>query len=175
MTAEERLHSVVDDEAEVFLTDCRHHYLEVAAKLKCPAKVETALIVVGRSSAKKYVDVCTKALKAHRMIMVASRGINLGKLVSVVEQVKQTSGRVTQMNKMFLQLSLINPSLPASDSTKNIQIFFGDDIDGDETQSALREIKGHKVFEVPCMGIILSLDEVSKSEFGDWTVQVKGQ
>lgn len=175
MTGEERLRSVIEDESAVFLTDCRHHYLDVASKLKCPAKVETAVIVVGTSSAKKYVEACTKALQSHKMIMLASRGINLAKLVSVVEQVKQSMGRVTQMNKMYIQLSLINPSLAAKDSTKNIQIFFGDETVGDKTQSALREIKGHKVFEVPCMNIVLSLNEVSKSEFSDWTVQVKGQ
>ncbi|SGZ51054.1 CIC11C00000005147 [Sungouiella intermedia] len=175
MTGEERLQSVAEDESKVFVSDCRHQYLEVTAKLKCPSNVDTAVIVVGNSGAKKYLDACTKALQSHKVIMVASQGINLAKLVSVVEQVKQQSGRISQMNKMYVQLSLINPKFLASDSIKNVQIFFGDEIVGDKTESALREIKGHKVFEVPCMSIILSLEEVPKADFGDWTIQVKGQ
>lgn len=178
-SGEERLHSVTIEEHEVFVTDCRHLYLEVAGKLASTAKVDSAVVFIANAPAKKYVEICQKILQEHEVILMAGRGSELKKLVSVVEQVKQTSkGRISQMNKLFRQPSLINPSYAAQHSTKNVQIFFGDEISGNSApEAALKEIKGHKVYDVPCMAVVLTKGEaeVAKSAFPEWSVQVKGQ
>lgn len=178
-SGQERLHTVKSEESEVFVTDCRHLYLDVASKLAISPKVESALTVIASSPAKKYIEVCQTALNDHTMIMIVAQGSDLQKLVSVVEQVKSNSeGRISQMNKCFTQLSLINPSYAAQHSMKNVQIFFGDDVEGKApAEDALKEIKGHKVYDVPCMSVVLAKGDIesSKTAFSEWSVQVKGQ
>lgn len=177
-SGEERLLLVTTEEQEVFVTDCRQLYLDTTAKLGHTPKVDTELIVVGKLPAKKYLQVCKSALATQGAVMIVAKGPEVAKLVSVVEQAKQnTKGRVAQLNKLFRQPSLINPSYAATNSMKNVQIFFGDDTDSNiSASSVLKEIKGHKVYDVPCMAVLLATgDKISSSGLDGWTVQVKGQ
>lgn len=176
-TGEERLHLVLHEESEVFTTDCRQLFLDTAAKLGHTPKIEKELIIVTKTDKIDFLELCKTALQTHKVVMLVARASELPKLVSVVEQTKSSAkGRVAQINRIFTQPSLINPGTPTSHSIKNVQIFFGDEIESNPTtQSALKEIKGHKVFEVPCMAVILaSGSEILKTAPEGWTLQVKG-
>lgn len=178
-SGEERLNSVATDERDVFVTDCRHLYLEFCAKLKRKPSIESALIIIGKNPAKRYVERCKLSLDTHHVIVVVARGPELSKLVAVVEQIKsRTKGKVTQMNKIFRQSSLINPGYSAQNSISNVQMFFGDEIDSlSPSEAARKEIKGHKVYDVACMAVVLVDGEVRVShlDYPDWTIQGKAQ
>lgn len=177
-TGEERLRLVIQEENDVFTTDCRQLFLDTAAKLGHTPKIEKELIIVTKTDKADYLELCKAALQTYKVVMIVARASELPKLVSVVEQTRNSAkGRVAQINRLFTQPSLINPGTPACQSIKNVQIFFGDEIESNSTSaSVLKEIKGHKVFEVPCMAVILATGgENLKSAPEGWTLQVKGQ
>lgn len=173
-SGEERLKEISRDEEDVFVTDSRHLYLGCAKSGKFAPKIEDALIIIAKNTvAKKYVDTVRDALNDHKAVLLVAKGNELKKLVSVVEQVKQKSGKLSQFNKLTKQPSLINPSYSPQHSINNVKVFFGDEIETlAPEESALREIKGHKVYDVPCLNILLvSGVELSQSDFADWTSQ----
>ncbi|KAJ8140711.1 hypothetical protein OY671_006105 [Metschnikowia pulcherrima] len=181
----EKVKSVCDNEARAFQSKCRQWYVDDTKELGLPAKIEEAVILVGQSPAKAYVQASINAIQSHHAVLIAGKGSNLGKAVAVAEQVKsQLTGRVAQFNKASLHSSLVNPAYKPTASVKNIEVFLKDgesSQDSTNLQSseqaandALREIKGHKVYQVPSMAILLVADaSVKGKSLAGSTYQVK--
>lgn len=171
-TGEERLQEILTEEADVLTTESRQLYIDVSKKLKVSPKLDDALIIITRNTvSKKYLEASLEALEKHKAVILVAKGPELNKLVSVVEQIKQ-KGDVKQLNKLTQQLSLINPSYSPQHSINNIKVFFGDDLSSqDAEKTALREIKGHKVYDVPVLSVLLVKVEVNPADFAGWTIQ----
>lgn len=167
-----RLTEVVSEENETFRKDCCTLYVECTATLGVLPKLDDALFVLGAANAKKYTDAAVAALDRHNVVMVAGRGEHVRKAVTVVEQTKQrTPGRVEQLNKLSLEPSLINPAFKLEASAKNVQAFYGD---VDSSKDVAREIRGHKVYTVPTLAVVLVRGSmVPDGQFKEWTRQTK--
>lgn len=181
--ATEKVKEVNDKEARAFRLVCRQLYVDSATELNLPTKVEEAVVIVGMSPAKAYVQVSSTALREFKTVLIAGKGGNLGKAVAVAEQVKQQlEGYMVQFNKASLHSSLINPAYKPSASLKNIQVFLNEIEASQESMGppsseqtmndALREIQGHKVYQVPSIAILLVRDTpVAEGKLPKWTRQ----
>lgn len=150
--------------------------MDVSDALKLPPKMEASLVHVSRNTpSQRLVEKSIKTLNNENGILLTARGNEVKKLVAVIEQIKQQGPKkLRQLNRISIQPSLINPSYNAKHSIPNIQAFYGDEITTTSTEIALtKEIKGHKVYDVPAMSVLLlKLSvEVPYSKFSDWTFQ----
>ncbi|KAF5209080.1 hypothetical protein E0198_004355 [Clavispora lusitaniae] len=181
LSEKDRLLEVISEELDAFTSDSRNDYLEAAKKLGVTAKVDEAVVVIGNEPAPKYVASCTELLQKYKVVLLAASGRNLQKLVAVAEQIKHASNsQIAQFNKVSTQPSLINPAYRAEQSMKNVQVFFGDDTasqsdtpsQSDSASAALREIRGHKVYDVPCLRIILAQNtDIPANGLSGWSLQ----
>lgn len=175
MLATQRLEELVSEELAALTTDTRHVYLDVTKRLSVLPKVDEAVVIVQNGLVRKYTSGVSELLRTHPVLVLAGCGKNIQKLVAVVELVKQQTS-LTQFNQISTQPSLINPEYKAEKSTKNIQVFFGDDIvspSEDAAGAARREIRGHKVYDVPCLTVVLTTSQVQVPVSGlhGWSMQ----
>ena len=181
LSEKDKLLEVISEELDAFTSDSRNDYLEAAKKLGVTAKVDEAVVIIGNEPAPKYVALCTELLQKYKVVLLAASGRNLQKLVGVAEQIKHASNsQISQFNKVSTQPSLINPAYRAEQSMKNVQVFFGDDTasqsdtpsQSDSASAALREIRGHKVYDVPCLRIILAQNtDIPANGLSGWSLQ----
>lgn len=172
----EKVTEVVDSENNAFRDYCRDLYAAALKDLGITLDLEGAVFVMGGSPAKKYTGAVSKALETKKAVIIAGRGEQIAKCVSVAEQVKKdASQRVVQLNKASLHPSLLNPSYKASASTKNVEVYFGgiNALESSAEGDALREIKGHKVYQVPALAILLVSVEPPAGKLATWSKQTK--
>lgn len=175
MLAPERLKQLLEEELEAFTTDTRHVYLDVAKQLSVLPKVDEAAVIVQNGLVPKYTSAWSDLLQKQPVVVMAACGKNIQKLVAAVELLKQSTP-LTQFNQISTQPSLVNPAYKPEKSTKNVQVFFGDDIvssSQDAAGAARREIQGHKVYDVPCLTVALATSEVKIPVGGlnGWSMQ----
>lgn len=175
MLATQRLEELLQEELAAFTTDTRHTYLDVVKRLSVPAKVDEAAVIVQNGPVHKYAATYTALLHTRQVLVMAACGKNIQKLVAVVELLKQKM-LLTQLSQISTQPSLINPAYKPEKSTKNVQVFFGDDIVADSSDAAgaaRREVRGHKVYDVPCLTVVLATSEVRIPSGGlqGWSMQ----
>lgn len=165
-----QLTETVEEEAAVFLTDMRTVYLSILEKLNMAPS--DGFHIITKETVPKTLSATAKGLlEKNQPVMFAAKGTDIKKLVAIAELSKVKS--VTQLNKIELQRSLINPSYSAEKSLANVEVFFGNHVKPDSQnreKQALREVRGHKVYEVPSMMIFLLPGNV-KGDLPDWTVQ----
>lgn len=122
-----RLEEILDEEKGSFLQEARENYVKLADVAKITPNLEEAVFVIGSSPVKKYTSKASAALKKHKAILLAAKGQLLGKLVSIVEMIKQqTEGRVVQLNRASLTDSLVNPEFKPGASLNNVLAFFNE-------------------------------------------------
>ncbi|OBA21160.1 hypothetical protein METBIDRAFT_176310 [Metschnikowia bicuspidata var. bicuspidata NRRL YB-4993] len=177
------VNEILESETGAFRNACRQWYVDGTTELGLPVKVEEAAMLVGSSPAKTYTQLSLAAFETHQSVLIGGKGSHLSKAIAVAEQVKQTTkARFVQFNKASLHSSLINPAYKPSASLKNIEVFLRDGESTQEdlatqssqpsTNDVLREIKGHKVYKVPSIAILLVKDtQVAEEKLLGWTRQ----
>lgn len=167
---EDQLSNVVAEELDVLIAET-NELLRKAKKLLSLLSQQTQNpILVNSQPTSNYVDQALDSLAKDKFVMLAAKNPACAKLVATAEIVKQKHPTVvTQFNQITSQSSLINPGRPARLSTKNVQLFFDEDI-GSSRDAALKEIKGHTVYEVAGMRVILT-EGRTKVEMEGWTRQ----
>lgn len=194
---DQRLKEILDEEKESARRIVREDYVAFTSTAHLRPNLEEAVIIVDSMPVKKYAAQAASALETHKAILLAGRGNHLGKLISVVEQVKvRVPGRVYQHNQASLTDSLINPDIKLESNLLNVIAFFSDfsasvnprvkaengegalSTDSNDTKaanamrsSALKLIHGPKVYQIPTMSIILAKDDVAVPK--GWSKQVK--
>lgn len=128
------LEEILNDEIESFRQEARQTYVKLADVAQITPNLEEAVLIIGSSPAKRYTSIAIAALNKHKIILLAGKGLLLGKLVSIVELIKQrTEGRVVQLNRASLTESLVNPEFKPNASLNNVRAFFGDKVDTDKS------------------------------------------
>lgn len=167
---------ISNEEQEVFVTESRELYVEVSSVLNVSPKMDTSVFPISRNTpVERSIQQAIESLNNDKLALLTSKGNEVKKLVAIVEQIKQKGPKdLQQLNRLSLLPSLINPSYASKHSIANIQAFFGDEIEmGDQEKAARKEIQGHKVYDIPCLSILLvrKAVNVTASKLPEWNTQ----
>lgn len=174
-TGAARLEEISKGEADVLLDDSADLLLKTCNTAGVSARPDRSVVIAGRNTtSEEMIRAAIGSLEASKAVLIVATSKAIPRAVSAVEQLK-LSRKLTQLNRVSLQPSLINPGYSPAQSIPNIQAFFGDEEDPGKSKEAAtrREINGHKVYDVPCLSIVLfdnSVD-IQASKFKGWTVQ----
>lgn len=175
-TGEERLAEISKEEHDVFVVEARELYVEVSDVLKVQPKMDSSVYPITRNTTvDRPVQNAITALKTDNIALLSARGNEVKKLVAIVERIKQRGPKdIKQFNKLTVLPSLINPGYASKHSVPNIQAFFGDPIEmQDKEKSVKKDIHGHKVYDLPCLSILLvrKAIEAPASKLSGWSAQ----